>query len=141
MWFASTMDFGLTPPVATAMTKGVRVDVESMFLPDQSDVVHDRYVFAYRIVITNESEDIVQLMRRHWYIEESSGSIREVEGEGVVGEQPVLEPGSSHEYTSGAVLETPAGTMRGSYTMNSEEGDGFDVCIPEFHLRMPRTLH
>ena len=127
--------------MATATTNGVRVDVEALFLPEQSDVVRDRYVFAYRIVITNESEDTVQLMRRHWYIHESSGNVREVEGEGVVGEQPVLEPGASHEYTSGAVLETPAGKMHGTYLMHLESGDAFDVYIPEFQLRMPRTLH
>lgn len=139
--FASKTGFGFTSPVATATTKGIRIDVESLFLPEQSDVAGDRYVFAYRIVITNESETTVQLMRRHWFIHESSGEIREVEGEGVVGEQPVLEPGGSHEYTSGAVLETPAGTMRGTYLMNGEEGGEFDVTIPEFQLRMPRTLH
>ena len=123
------------------VTSGVRVEVESLYLPDQSDVVEDRYVFAYRIVITNQSEHTVQLMRRHWLIHDSNGRVREVDGDGVVGEQPVLAPGAKHEYTSGAVLESPSGTMQGSYEMHREDGSKFKVQIPEFQLRMPRTLH
>jgi ApaG protein len=124
-----------------AITSGVRVEVESLYLPDQSDVVEDRYVFAYRIVITNHSRQTVQLVRRHWLIHDDNGQVREVEGEGVVGQQPVLDPGAKHEYTSGAVLESPSGTMHGTYEMHGEDGSVFQVKIPEFQLRMPRTLH
>jgi ApaG protein len=127
--------------VPAAVTSGVRVEVEALYLPDQSDVVEDRYVFAYRIVITNQSRQTVQLMRRHWFIHDGNGHVREVEGEGVVGQQPVLDPGAKHEYTSGAVLESPSGTMQGTYEMHREDGSTFKVKIPEFQLRMPRTLH
>lgn len=125
----------------SATTEGVRVEVVAIFLPEQSDISVDRYVFAYRITITNESELTVQLQRRHWFICEASGSVREVEGEGVVGEQPIIEPGESHEYTSGAVLELPSGSMRGTYRMLREDGSNFDALIPEFELSMPRVLH
>lgn len=125
----------------SAISHGVRVEVESLFLPEQSDVAEDRYVFAYHIVITNQSEHTVQLVRRHWLIHDDSGRLREVEGEGVIGEQPVLEPGGQHEYTSGAVLESPSGTMKGSYEMHRDDGNVVKVTIPEFQLRMPRTLH
>jgi ApaG protein len=127
--------------VPATTTSGVRVEVESLYLADQSDVVEDRYVFAYRIVITNQSEHTVQLMRRYWLIRDSNGRVREVEGDGVVGEQPVLAPGAKHEYTSGAVLESPSGTMQGNYEMHRDDGSSFKVRIPEFQLRMPRTLH
>ena len=129
------------PSAVSATTEGIRVEVISIFLPEQSDVSVDRYVFAYRITIANESELTVQLLRRHWFITEDDGTVREVEGEGVVGEQPIIEPGESHEYTSGAVLELPAGSMVGSYKMVRENGDVFDADIPEFKLAMPRTLH
>jgi len=117
------------------------VEVVAIFLPDQSDISIDRYVFAYRITITNESESTVQLLRRHWFITESNGAVREVEGEGVVGEQPTIEPGESHEYTSGAVLELPSGNMYGTYQMLREDGTAFDARIPKFELSMPRVLH
>ncbi len=123
------------------MTKGVRVEVESRYLPDQSDLVSDRYVFAYRIRITNQSDNVVQLVRRHWYIVEDTGRLREVEGEGVVGEQPIMDPGESHEYTSGAILEGPSGRMHGTYQMQRADGELFEAEIPEFALDMPRTLH
>jgi len=103
--------------------------------------VRDRYVFVYRIVIRNESDETVQLLRRHWYIRESDGEQREVEGPGVVGEQPIIEPGDYHAYTSGAVLNTPSGSMRGTYQMTRADGSCFQAEIPEFQLEMPRTLH
>ena len=129
------------PGAVSATTEGIRVEVVSIFLPEQSDISVDRYVFAYRITITNESDVTVQLLRRHWFITEADGVVREVEGEGVVGERPVLEPGESHEYTSGAVLEMPAGSMVGSYKMLREDGSAFDADIPQFEPQMPRTLH
>jgi ApaG protein len=127
--------------VPSAVTENVRVDVESFFLPDQSDPAQDRYVFAYRIRITNDGRRTVQLMRRHWYIDEGDGTVREVEGDGVVGDQPIMDPGQSHEYTSGAVIHGPCGSMYGTYRMHDETGEAFDVEIPLFRLDMPRTLH
>lgn len=132
---------GLLPFVVTETTEGVRIDVESFYLAEQSDPVADRYVFAYHIRITNESEASVQLMRRHWIIEERADAVREVEGDGVVGKQPVMEPGESHEYTSGAVLEVPTGRMHGTYEMHRADGTVFRASIPQFKLEMPRTLH
>lgn len=133
--------FGLLAAVVQETTEGVRVEVESYFVPEQSDAVLDRYVFAYRIRISNESETTVQLTRRHWYIAEGDGSVREVEGEGVVGEQPVMAPGETHEYMSGAILQGPVGSMHGTYLMRREDGSTFQAAIPRFVLQMPRTLH
>lgn len=124
-----------------ATTEGVSVEVESYFVPEQSDAVIDRYVFAYRVRITNESPNTVQLLRRHWTIAEGDGTVREVEGEGVVGEQPIMAPGETHEYTSGAILTGPVGAMHGTYEMRREDGTGFKATIPKFVLQMPRTLH
>jgi len=128
-------------PTVSAVTEGVRVEVAALFLPEQSDISIDRYVFAYRITITNESDASVQLIRRHWIITEADGATREVEGEGVVGEQPTIKPGGFHEYTSGAVLELPSGNMQGTYQMQREDGSAFEARIPAFELTMPRTLH
>jgi len=133
--------FGLVRVVPKTVTEGVTVEVESYFVPEQSDAVIDRYVFAYRVRISNGSPTPVQLMRRHWYIAEGDGNVREVEGEGVVGEQPIMAPGESHEYTSGAVLTGPEGSMHGEYEMQREDGTVFQASIPEFPLHMPRTLH
>jgi ApaG protein len=130
-----------TDGVTKETTEGVSVEVESYFVPEQSDAVLDRYVFAYRIRISNESEVTVQLTRRHWYIAEGDGSVREVEGEGVVGEQPIMAPGETHEYMSGAILQGPVGSMHGTYEMRREDGSGFQAVIPKFVLQMPRTLH
>jgi ApaG protein len=127
--------------VTKETTQGISVEVESFFVPEQSDAVLDRYVFAYKIRILNESNVTVQLTRRHWYIAEGDGTVREVEGEGVVGEQPVMAPGESHEYMSGAILQGPVGSMHGTYEMRREDGTGFFAVIPKFTLQMPRTLH
>lgn len=133
--------FGLLAAVTKETTEGITVEVESYFVPEQSDAVLDRYVFAYRIRIHNHSAVTVQLTRRHWIIAEGDGSTREVEGEGVVGEQPVLAPGESHEYMSGAILQGPVGSMHGTYEMKREDGGVFQAAIPRFTLQMPRTLH
>lgn len=127
--------------VPKLVTEGVAVEVESYFVPEQSDAVIDRYVFAYRVRISNESATPVQLMRRHWFIAEGNGNTREVEGEGVVGEQPIMAPGEYHEYTSGAILQGPVGSMHGTYEMQREDGSVFHASIPKFRLQMPRTLH
>lgn len=127
--------------VVTEVTEAIRVSVETRFIEEQSDPATDRYAFAYHVVISNESERTVQLLRRHWFITVDGGNSREVEGPGVIGEQPVLEPGERHAYTSGAILEMPSGSMTGYYEMHAADGESIRVRIPEFTLRMPRTLH
>ncbi|MEO6147439.1 MAG: Co2+/Mg2+ efflux protein ApaG [Sulfuriferula sp.] len=119
----------------------VTVNVETVFIPDQSDPHQDRYVFAYTITITNTGTLPAQLVSRHWVITDSENKVQEVRGLGVVGEQPLLKPGESFEYTSGTAIHTPVGTMHGSYQMVAEDGEHFDAEIPVFTLAMPRTLH
>ena len=111
------------------------------FIEAQSSPENSRYVFAYTITITNEGTVPAKLLNRHWLITDSNGKIQEVRGDGVIGEQPYLKPGEMFRYTSGAVLETPVGTMQGQYTMRSDEGDNFNAQIPQFTLSIPRTLH
>jgi ApaG protein len=117
----------------------VRAQVE--FVPDQSDANNRRYVFAYTITITNTGSVAAQLISRHWIITDAESHVQEVRGDGVVGEQPMLNPNESFEYTSGAAIATPVGTMRGSYQMVARDGVSFDAPIPEFTLAMPRMLH
>src|SRR5215470_16443332 len=105
-------------------TRGIRIAVTPTFLPDQSDPNEHRYLWAYHIVIENKGRETVQLLTRHWHITDARGRVREVDGPGVVGQQPVIKPGQSHEYSSGVPLETPSGFMTGSYQMKSETGEG-----------------
>ena len=119
----------------------VSVQAQAIYIPDQSDPHQHRYVFAYRITITNTGTVASQLLSRHWIITDANGHVEEVKGEGVVGEQPMLQPNQSFEYTSGAAIATPVGTMRGTYRMQAQDGVKFDASIPEFTLAMPRTLH
>ena len=126
--------------MVSLVTAGVRVSVESFYLSERSDPENDRYLFGYRITISNESGRAVQLMRRHWVITDEQERVTEVRGEGVVGEQPVIEPGATHTYTSGSVMETPTGTMEGTYEMADPDGV-FEVEIPLFVLAGPRTVH
>ena len=119
----------------------IDVAVRTEYLPDQSDEAQDRYVFAYTITITNTGSIPVQLISRHWLITDATSKVQEVRGLGVIGEQPLLKPGEHFEYTSGAVIATPVGTMRGSYQMTAEDGTKFEAEIPEFTLSMPRVLH
>lgn len=112
-----------------------------VFVPDQSDAEADRYTFAYTIMITNTGNVAAQLISRHWIITDAHNAVQEVRGLGVVGEQPLLKPGESFEYTSGTVIATPVGMMRGSYQMVAEDGAHFDAPVPEFTLSMPRVLH
>jgi ApaG protein len=119
----------------TATTEGIRITVQPVYLDGQSDVLQRKFVFAYFIRIENGSSQMVQLMRRQWFIRHSSGRIEEVEGEGVVGKQPTIHPGSSHEYNSYCVLETMEGAMEGTYLMKRENGENFRVAIPTFTLR------
>jgi ApaG protein len=111
------------------------------YLPDQSDEAAERYVFAYTITITNTGSIPAQLISRHWVITDSDNHVQEVKGLGVVGEQPLIKPGESYEYTSGSAINTPVGTMKGSYQMVAEDGVKFDATIPEFVLSVPRVLH
>jgi len=115
--------------------------VETVFIPEQSDVEHNRYAFAYHIKLTNTGTIAAQLISRQWVITEASGEQQEVKGLGVVGEQPLLQPGEHFEYTSGTVISTPMGSMHGSYQMVAEDGHLFDVSIASFPLSMPRVLH
>lgn len=124
----------------TAVTDGVRVSVESFYLADRSDPDAQAYAFAYVVTIANEGEQPVQLRRRHWIITDGNGAVREVEGPGVVGEEPVIAPGSAHRYTSGAVLPTPVGTMEGTYEMHRPSGEVFQATIPLFPLRRPGVV-
>lgn len=119
----------------------VEVMVETQYLPEQSDPGAERYFFAYRIHITNIGSVAAQLVSRHWIITDAAGKVEEVRGLGVVGNQPLLQPGESFEYSSGCPLPTPVGTMKGSYQMIAEDGTRFDAPISEFVLAMPRTLH
>ena len=119
----------------------VDVNVETHFLEGESDIPNQRYVFAYTITIKNSGNIGVQLLSRHWIIVDSNEKVQEIHGEGVVGEQPFLRPGESFQYTSGTLIETPVGTMRGSYQMLAEDGSPFDAKIMEFALVAPRVLH
>ena len=119
----------------------IDVAAESVYLEDRSDESASRYAFAYTITVKNIGTIGAQLISRHWIITDSNGRVQEVRGEGVVGEQPKLDPGESFEYTSSAALETSVGTMRGSYQMLAEDGTRFEAEIPEFTLSIPRVLH
>ena len=119
----------------------IDVTAQVKYIPDQSDEAQQRYVFAYTITITNTGTVPAQLMSRHWIITDSNNQVQEVRGAGVIGEQPLLRPSESFQYTSGTAIATPVGTMRGSYQMVAEDGVQFDAPIPEFTLSMPRVLH
>jgi ApaG protein len=119
----------------------ITVQPIARFVPEQSDEASDRFVFAYTITLHNTGTETAQLISRHWVITDAHDAVQEVRGLGVVGEQPVLKPGESFEYTSGTAIATPVGSMRGSYQMVAEDGTAFESEIPEFHLIMPRMLH
>ena len=119
----------------------IRVSVTTRFLDDQSEPANNRYAFAYTINIANTGSMPAKLLTRHWIITDANGRVQEVRGDGVVGEQPHLKPGEGFEYTSGAILETAVGTMRGSYQMLADDGRRFDAPIAPFTLSIPRTLH
>ncbi len=119
----------------------IDVSVNTAYLEDQSDPSSDRYVFAYTVTIANTGTVAAQLISRHWIITDAENVTQEVKGLGVVGEQPLLRPGESFEYTSGTAMATPVGTMRGTYQMVAEDGNKFDAEIPSFTLSMPRVLH
>jgi ApaG protein len=127
--------------VSEAVTKGIRVTVASQYLPDRSSPRTRQYVFAYTVKIGNVGTETAQLRTRHWVITDGNGNVQEVRGEGVVGKQPALSPGESFEYTSGCVLETPHGTMHGSYQMVRPNGEQFDAIIAPFLLAVPTSVN
>jgi ApaG protein len=119
----------------------IEVRVQSAYLPEQSDEERNRFVFGYMVTIHNAGRIGARLMSRHWIVRHGDGRVQEVRGPGVVGEQPHLAPGETFQYTSGTLLETPAGSMEGSYRFVADDGTEFDAAIPRFELDMPRTLH
>jgi len=124
-----------------AQINNIQVNVETRYIEDQSKPEQNYYVFAYTITIQNKGEQTAQLLSRHWVITDSNHKVQEVRGDGVVGEQPVLKPGEQFVYTSGTMLETSVGTMKGSYQMQGDDGSQFDADINEFVLSTPRVLH
>lgn len=121
----------------SAVTRAIRVDVEPIYLEEQSEPANGQFVWAYRVQIGNEGAETVQLLSRYWHITDGLGRIQEVRGAGVVGEQPILNPGEAYEYTSGTPLPTPSGIMRGTYEMKTPAGDKFNIEIPAFSLDSP----
>ncbi|MBW1212843.1 Co2+/Mg2+ efflux protein ApaG [Pantoea allii] len=119
----------------------VSLHVQSLYVASQSSPDEERYVFAYTVTIRNVGRSSVQLLRRYWLITNGNGRETEVQGEGVIGEQPHIAPGNEYQYTSGAVLETPMGTMQGHYVMVDEQGDEFHVEIPVFRLAIQTHIH
>lgn len=119
----------------------IDIEVETSYMADHSEPEKDRYVFAYTITLVNRGSISAKLLTRRWIITDTDNRIEEVEGEGVVGEQPTLKPGEGFRYTSGAVVETPVATMHGSYKMLAEDGNTFNTDIPQFVLSAPRILH
>ncbi len=119
----------------------IEVEVSTTYLANQSEPELEEYVFLYTIIVRNRGDIAARLMRRHWLITDAEGKTQEVEGEGVVGEQPYLQPGEQYEYSSGAVLPTPIGHMQGSYQMVSDTGETFQAAIKPFCLAVPTMLH
>ncbi len=128
-------------PASEAVTRGIRISVETQYDPTRSSPQQSQWFFLYTIRITNEGSVTAQLMTRHWIITDATGHVEEVKGPGVVGEQPVLAQGQSFEYTSGCPLTTPFGSMRGSYQMTTADGEQFDAEVAEFILREPHAMH
>ena len=123
-------------------TKGITVQVESKYEVEHSKPAYKKFVHSYRINIINDTEDTVQLLRRHWYIYDADATVREVEGSGVIGEQPVIRPGQSHSYTSWSPIHTAIGKMKGTYEMiNLDTDERFDVIVPEFQLVADHKLN
>ena|SRR5436190_6142250 len=127
------------PEPSIAVTRNIRVRVETEYAPGRSDPANNEWFFLYTIRLTNEGRETVQLLSRHWIITDAMGQIEEVKGRGVVGKQPVLEPGETFEYTSGCGLKTPFGSMRGTYQFVTDQREGFDVEIPTFTMTEPYT--
>ena len=122
-------------------TRDIKINVEPIYLEDESIPEDSIYVWAYKIKIKNTGHESVQLLNRYWKITDSHGIVKEVNGEGVVGEQPIIAPGDTYEYMSGAPLQTPSGLMNGTYGMVTEKGESFDVDIPAFSLDSPHETN
>ena len=127
--------------MSTESEHNIHIDVETDYIPEQSQPEANRYVYTYTITLRNDGNVPARLMTRHWVINHANGKVEEVRGEGVIGEQPYLRPGEGFRYTSGTILETPYGDMNGSYRMLADDGVEFDAEIPAFSLTMPNTLH
>jgi len=123
------------------MRYAIDIQAEPAYIPAQSDPQEQRYVFSYTITIQNTGDIAARLLTRHWIITNANGEVQEVHGEGVVGDQPYLKPGEGYQYTSGSIMETPVGSMRGSYQMIADDGTEFDVEIPMFTLAVPGSLN
>jgi ApaG protein len=123
------------------MTYSIEVEAEPAYIPAQSDPQNNRYVFAYTITIRNTGDAAAQLLTRHWIITNANGEVQEVRGDGVVGDQPHLKPGEAYQYTSGSIMETPVGSMQGSYQMLGDDGTEFEAEIPTFTLAVPGAIN
>ena len=119
----------------------INIKILPTYIAEQSDPYNDHYVFSYTVTIRNEGKKPARLLTRHWIITDGDGQVQEVRGEGVIGKQPHLSPGEDFEYTSGTFMNTPVGTMRGSYQMITDSGETFEADIPNFTLAVPNTLH
>ena len=120
---------------------GISIDVETRYVERESDPAQQRFVFAYTITITNDSDSAAQLLNRHWWVTDGNGDVKEVQGSGVVGKQPRIVPSQAFRYTSAAILPTPVGSMRGSYEFQRDDGDLFEVPIPAFAFVLPTMVH
>jgi ApaG protein len=138
--FAESAPFAYSCAMTNQLPE-IEIDVETTYIENQSVPASNRYVFAYKITISNAGEVPAQLISRHWVITDAAEHVQEVRGEGVVGEQPLLAPGQSFTYTSAAMIETPVGTMHGSYQMVTIDGTEFDAPIAAFRLSVPNVLH
>ncbi len=127
--------------MSNTVTRDIRIQVECRYVPQKSNPMQGRYFFAYRVTLTNEGTETVQLISRHWRITDANGNLEEVQGPGVVGKQPVLAPGASFEYISACPLPTPIGSMQGTYQMVTHEGDTFDAVIAPFTLAEPYAFN
>ncbi len=126
---------------AQALAQQVKIDVVTHYLSAQSKPTKKHYVFGYTITIENNNTESIQLMDRHWKITDTNDQLKEIQGDGVIGKQPIIEPGESYTYSSGAILDTEAGTMEGIYGMHDQNGERFEVAIPLFVLIQPHKLH
>ena len=136
-----TQDTRISMFSSEAITNGIRVHVQSEYAADKSRPAQHEWFFLYTVRISNEGRDVVQLVTRHWIVTDATGQVEEVRGPGVVGQQPILRPGESFEYTSGCPLKTPFGVMEGTYQMVPQNGDPFDAKIAPFTLSEPYTVH
>jgi len=125
----------------TSNTNKIHVEVNPAYIKEQSDPTNNHYVFSYTVTIRNDGDQPARLLTRHWIITDGDGQVQEVRGDGVIGEQPHLRPGEGFQYTSGTFMNTPVGTMQGSYQMIADDGEKFDAEIPSFTLSVPNVLH